>query len=87
MADCGCPPKWEERCVLLSCNRKSPANLWRVDVAGIPVTVYGKPACEHLESVNRDLARMKMALHCILHAEPEERIQTIARDGLFKEIS
>ena len=63
--------------------------LWRVDVAGVPVYVSGKPACEHLQIVNSDLARMKMALYRILRMNPDEwgkqgifKAQSIAQEGL-----
>lgn len=36
---------------------------WRVDVAGVPVSVYGEEAMRHLQQVNQQLARMKLALH------------------------
>ena len=40
-------------------------NLRRVDVEGVSVVVLRDHAREHLESVNRKLAIMKMALHRI----------------------
>jgi len=67
----------------------SEPEFWRVDVAGCPVSVRGKPSYEYLQSVNSDLARMKMALHQILHLDPEEwgkqgiyKAQAIAKNGL-----
>jgi hypothetical protein len=66
-----------------------PNDLWRVDVAGIPVMVKGKPSYEFLQSINTERARMKLALHRILKMDPEEwgkqgiyTAQKIARDGL-----
>lgn len=61
----------------------------RVDVKGCPITVIGDDARRHLEGVNADLARMKMALHRIMHMNPDEwgkqgiyRAQAIAKEGL-----
>jgi hypothetical protein len=41
------------------------ADMWRVDVAGYPVFVKGQVARAHLEKVNQQLARMRLALHKI----------------------
>lgn len=41
------------------------SDMWRVDVAGIPVMVKGEHAYRHLEDVNRKLAKMTLALHKI----------------------
>lgn len=38
---------------------------WRVDVAGVPVSVYSEDAMRHLQQVNKKLAQTKMALHRI----------------------
>lgn len=40
-------------------------DMWRVDVAGYPVSVKGQAARAHLEQINHQFARMKMALHRI----------------------
>jgi hypothetical protein len=45
-------------------------DLLRVDVAGVAVMVRGDVAREHLENVNRDIAKMKMALHRISKMHP-----------------
>ena len=66
-----------------------PGDMWRVDVAGIPVSVKGRASYEFLQSVNTERARMKMALHRILHMDPQDwgdlgidKAQEIARAGL-----
>lgn len=38
---------------------------WRVDVRGYAVIVRSEQAMRHLEEVNRELAKMKLALHKI----------------------
>jgi hypothetical protein len=44
--------------------RPAPADdMWRVDVAGIPISVRGEAAKDHLEAVVRQMARMKLALN------------------------
>ena len=65
---------------------------WRVDMKGYPVTVLGKYARDHMEQMNREYGRMKMALHRILHMNPDEwgkqgiyHAQAIAKEGLNRE--
>ncbi len=59
------------------------ADMWRVDVAGYPVSVKGQDAREHLEEVNRSLSQMKMALHQIAAiATKPGGVGQIARDAL-----
>jgi hypothetical protein len=59
------------------------ADMWRVDVAGVPVSVRGQVAYEHLQQVNRSLAQMKSALHQIAKmADKPGGVGQIARDIL-----
>lgn len=59
------------------------ADMWRVDVAGYPVSVKGQVAYEHLQQVNRSLAQMKLALHQIAKiANKPGGVGQIARDVL-----
>ena len=65
------------------------AGEWRVDVKGYPVTVIGKYAHDHVSQAVLEMARMKMALHRILHMDPKEwgaqgiyHAQNLAREGL-----
>lgn len=48
------------------------SDMWRVDVAGVPVNVRGKNAYLHLQNVNRQLAKMKLALHKIKGGHSED---------------
>ena len=66
----------------------------RVDVKGYPVTVLGEYASEHLQQMNREYGRMKLALYRILHmnadiwgAQGVCRAQTLAAEGLGRQIS
>jgi hypothetical protein len=59
------------------------ADMWRVDVAGYPISVRGQVAREHLEQVNRQLSVMKLALHKIsAQAGQPGGVGQIARDAL-----
>jgi hypothetical protein len=59
------------------------ADMWRIDVAGMPISVRGQPAYEHLQQVNRSLAQMKLALHQIAQiAARPGGVGQIARDVL-----
>jgi len=64
--------------------RPAPLNdMWRVDVSGYPCSVRGEHAKDHLEAVNRQMARMKMALHRISKMHPSgPGAGTIAREAL-----
>lgn len=62
---------------------------WRVDVRGYPVTVLGRHAHDLIRQHNQEYARMKMALHRILHMNPDEwgkrgiyKAQKLAKEGL-----
>lgn len=57
-------------------------DMWRVDVAGYPVSVRGLPAKDHLERVNNQLARMKMALYRIAKICDVTALSEIAREEL-----
>jgi hypothetical protein len=54
--------------------------LWRVDVAGVAVHVHGEEAYRHLERVNQQLARMKLALHKLKWVEGS--VGKVAKMGL-----
>ncbi len=59
------------------------ADMWRVDVAGVPIMVRGQVAVAHLEKVNRSLTQAKMALHQIAAlARKSGGVGQIARDAL-----
>ncbi len=69
--------------------RKQKPDLWRADVSGVACFVRGEETMHHLERVNLQVAKMKMALHRILHMDPEEwgkqgiyKAQKIANEGL-----
>ena len=47
-------------------------NMWRVDVEGVAVYVYGETAYEHLQKVNHKIAKMKLALHKIKGGHSED---------------
>lgn len=58
-----------------------PVNdIWRVDVAGIPVDVRGEHARDHLQEINQKMARMKLALHKL--KSNEGQVGEIAKRGL-----
>lgn len=58
-------------------------DMWRVDVAGVPVSVRGEQAKIHLEQVNGQLAKMKMALHRISKMHPSSPgAGNVAREAL-----
>ena len=44
------------------------SGLLRVDVAGMPIMVRGEVERAHLEKVNQQLTKMKLALHKITNA-------------------
>jgi hypothetical protein len=59
------------------------ADIWRVDIAGCSVMVYGKQSYDHLLAVNNQLARMKMALHKIgKRYSPGTEAHWLAEEGL-----
>lgn len=68
--------------VWLDTLRNPKPNMWRVDVAGVPVSVHGESAYEHLRRVNSQLARMKMALHLIAMNWDDAGCGDIAREAL-----
>ena len=39
-----------------------PDNIWRVDVGGVPISVRGEAARQHLDEFNRDHAKLKLIL-------------------------
>lgn len=47
-------------------------DMWRVDIAGYPVTVRGSLAKSRLEEVNHQMSRMKLALHRIARSGREK---------------
>lgn len=65
---------------------KGPVQLWRVDIGGVPVSVYGEEAYRYLQTVNHDLAIMKIALHRIAKMTHGDISHGIAR-GALDEIS
>jgi hypothetical protein len=59
---------------------KPESDMWRVDVAGYPISVRGQHAHDHLEQINRENARMKLALHKLKWIDGE--VGKVARMGL-----
>jgi hypothetical protein len=57
-------------------------DMWRVDVAGYPISVRGQYARDHLEKINRQNAKMKMALHRILKMSQDPWCQEQATKAL-----
>lgn len=59
-------------------------DIWRVDVEGYACHVKGEHAKDHLEQVNRKLAKMKMALHRISRIHPSVGLgaEKIAREAI-----
>jgi hypothetical protein len=61
---------------------KTATDMWRVDVSGYPCSVRGSAAADHLGSVNRRLAKMRLALHRIRDGGAPEEFEAIAREAL-----
>jgi hypothetical protein len=61
--------------------QRGPAkDMWRVDVAGVPLMVRGEAARDHLEKINREMDRMKLSLHKLRWRD--DQAGDIARKGL-----
>lgn len=67
---------------MTTCKSDTTSGEWRVDVKGYPVTVIGSYARDHLQEANREMGKMRMALHRILHFSSDDIALKHAREGL-----